>query len=72
MNISATPSMNAQQFNYKRRCSRGLLRLAQSNPRFDDMAAWRWWQFTLTGERGELPELVSARAVPGTCFRSWA
>jgi predicted permease len=28
---------------------------------FEDMAAWRYWQFTLTGERGNLPELVSAR-----------
>jgi predicted permease len=28
---------------------------------FQDMAAWRYWQFNLTGERGELPELVSAR-----------
>jgi putative ABC transport system permease protein len=28
---------------------------------FEDMAAWRYWQFNLTGERGELPELVSAR-----------
>jgi putative ABC transport system permease protein len=25
------------------------------------MAAWRYWQFNLTGERGELPELVQAR-----------
>ena len=25
------------------------------------MAAWRYWQFNLTGERGELPELVDAR-----------
>src|SRR5437879_11973859 len=25
------------------------------------MAAWRWWQFNLTGEHGELPALVSAR-----------
>jgi predicted permease len=29
---------------------------------FEDMAAWRYWQFNLTGERGELPELVRARA----------
>ena len=28
---------------------------------FEDMAAMRYWQFNLTGERGELPELVSAR-----------
>ena len=27
---------------------------------FADMAAWRYGQFNLTGERGELPELVSA------------
>ena len=28
---------------------------------FDDMAAIRYWQFNLTGERGELPEEVIAR-----------
>ena len=28
---------------------------------FEDMAAIRYWQFNLTGERGELPEEVSAR-----------
>ncbi|MGA9670151.1 MAG: ABC transporter permease [Terracidiphilus sp.] len=28
---------------------------------FEDMAAWRYWQFNLTGERGELPELLEAR-----------
>jgi len=28
---------------------------------FEDMAAWRYAQFNLTGERGELPELVMAR-----------
>jgi predicted permease len=28
---------------------------------FEDMAAWRYAQFNLTGEHGELPELVSAR-----------
>ena len=29
---------------------------------FEDMAAWRWWQFNLTGERDELPEVVTAAA----------
>lgn len=29
---------------------------------FQDMAAWRWWQFNLSGERGELPEAVTAAA----------
>jgi putative ABC transport system permease protein len=28
---------------------------------FEDMAAWRYWRFNLSGERSELPELVSAR-----------
>ena len=32
---------------------------------FEDMAEWRWSQFNLTGERGELPELVIA------CGGSW-
>jgi putative ABC transport system permease protein len=27
---------------------------------FEDMAAWRYWQFNLSGERGELPELLHA------------
>jgi putative ABC transport system permease protein len=34
---------------------------AQTNG-FQDMAAWRWWQFNLTGERGELPEVITASA----------
>jgi putative ABC transport system permease protein len=29
---------------------------------FEDMAAWRWHGFNLTGERGELPEAVTAAA----------
>jgi len=29
---------------------------------FQDIAAWRWWQFNLTGERDELPEVVTAAA----------
>lgn len=32
---------------------------------FEDMAAWRWSRFNLTGERGELPELMIA------CGGSW-
>jgi putative ABC transport system permease protein len=28
---------------------------------FEDMAAWRFGQYNLTGEQGDLPELVSAR-----------
>jgi predicted permease len=27
---------------------------------FEDMAAWRWWQFNLTGVQGEMPEAIDA------------
>jgi hypothetical protein len=55
------PSMNAQQFNYNAVAPADYSDWRKQTHGFDDMAAWRWWQFTLTGERGELPELVSAR-----------
>ncbi len=55
------PSMNAQQFNYNAVAPADYYDWRTQPHGFDDMAAWRWWQFTLTGERGELPELVSAR-----------
>src|SRR5467141_973710 len=55
------PSMNAQQFNYNAVAPADYYDWRKQTQGFDDMAAWRWWQFTLTGERGELPELVSAR-----------
>ncbi|MFZ0745838.1 MAG: ABC transporter permease [Terracidiphilus sp.] len=29
---------------------------------FEDMAAWRWYQFNLSGESGELPEAIHAAA----------
>ena len=29
---------------------------------FEDMAIWHWWGFNLTGERGELPEAITAGA----------
>src|SRR5260370_11542650 len=55
------PSMNSQQFNYNVVAPAGYYDWRTQPHGFDDMAAWRWWKFTLTGERGELPELVSAR-----------
>ena len=55
------PSMNAQQFNYNAVAPADYYDWREQTHGFEDMAAWRWWQFTLTGERGELPELVSAR-----------
>jgi len=54
------PSMNAQQFNYNAVAPADYYDWRAQTHGFEDMAAWRWWQFNLTGERGELPELVSA------------
>ena len=55
------PSMNAQQFNYNPVAPADYYDWRAQTHGFEDMAAWRYWQFTLTGERGELPEVVSAR-----------
>jgi predicted permease len=54
------PSMNTQQFNYNAVAPADYYDWRAQTHGFEDMAAWRWGQFTLTGERGELPELVSA------------
>src|SRR5439155_907374 len=56
------PSANAQQFNYNPVAPADYYDWRTQTHGFEDMAAWRYWQFALTGERGELPELVSARA----------
>ena len=55
------PSMNAQEFNYNSVAAADFYDWQTQTHGFEGMAAWRWWQFNLTGERGELPELVSAR-----------
>ena len=55
------PSMNAQQFNYNPVAPADYYDWRTQTHGFEDMAAWRYWQFTLTGEHGELPELVTAR-----------
>jgi predicted permease len=54
------PAMNAQQFNYNTVAPADYYDWRAKTHGFEDMAAWRWAQFNLTGERGELPELVSA------------
>jgi predicted permease len=55
------PSMNAQGFNYNHVAPGDYYDWRSQTHGFEDMAAWRWWQFNLTGEHGELPELVNAR-----------
>jgi len=55
------PSMNAQQFNFNPVAPADYYDWRTQTHGFEDVAAWRFWQFALTGERGDLPELVSAR-----------
>lgn len=55
------PSMNAQGFNYNTVAPADFYDWRTQTHGFEDMAAWRYWQFNLTGGHGELPELVSAR-----------
>ncbi len=54
------PSMNAQQFNYNAVAPADYYDWRAQTHGFEDMAAWRWGQFNMTGEHGELPELVTA------------
>jgi putative ABC transport system permease protein len=55
------PSMNAQQFNYNAVAPADYYDWRTQTHGFEGMAAWRYGQFNLSGEHGELPELVSAR-----------
>ena len=55
------PEINAQGFNYNSVAPGDYYDWRAQTHGFEDMGAWRWWQFNLTGEHGELPELVSAR-----------
>jgi predicted permease len=55
------PADNAQGFNYNPVAPADFYDWRAQTHGFEDMAAWRYWQFNLTGEHGELPELVQAR-----------
>ena len=55
------PSMNSQEFNYNAVAPADYYDWRAQTHGFEDMAAWRYWQFNLTGEHGDLPEMVSAR-----------
>lgn len=56
------PSMNSEGFNYNTVAPADYLAWRAQTHGFEDMAVWGYTQFNLTGERGELPEIVSARA----------
>jgi predicted permease len=54
-------SDNQEGFNYNPVAPADFYDWRANTHGFEDMAAWRYWQFNLTGERGELPEMVKAR-----------
>ena len=56
------PSMNTQGFNYNSVAPADYFDWRRQSRGFEDMAAWHYSQSNLTGEKGELPELVAARA----------
>ncbi len=55
------PSINAREFNYNPVAPADYYDWRAQTHGFADMAIWRYAQFNLTGERGELPEQVQAR-----------
>src|SRR5271155_868974 len=55
------PDINAQGFNYNSVAPGDYYDWRAQTHGFEDMGAWRYWQFNLTGEHGELPEMVDAR-----------
>jgi predicted permease len=62
------PGMNAQGFNYNGVAPADFTDWRAQTHGFEDMAAWRYWQFNLTGQRGELPEMVDARGASWNLF----
>jgi predicted permease len=52
---------NQEGFNYNTVAPADFFDWRTQTHGFEDMAAIRYWQFNLTGERGELPEEVKAR-----------
>jgi predicted permease len=62
------PAMNAQEFNYNAAAPADFIDWRAKTHGFEDMAAVRWAQFNLTGEHGELPEMVDARGATWNLF----
>ena len=54
------PENNAQGFNYTPVAPADYLDWRTQTHGFEDMAAWYYWPPNLTGEHGELPEMVQA------------
>lgn len=62
------PAMNAQEFNYNPVAPADFYDWRAKTHGFADMAAVRWAKFNLTGEHGELPEMVDARGATWNTF----
>jgi predicted permease len=62
------PGMNSEEFNYNSVAPADYYDWRAETHGFEDMAAWRYWQFNLTGEHNELPELVAARGASWNLF----
>lgn len=55
-------AVNLNGFNYNTASPADFYDWRSQTHGFEDMAAWRSWEFNLTGERGELPEKIEAAA----------
>ncbi|HEX3471211.1 MAG TPA: ABC transporter permease [Silvibacterium sp.] len=62
------PDQNEGSFNYNEVSPPDYYDWRADTHGFEDMAAWRWWRFNLSGEREELPEAVTAAAATWNFF----
>ena len=63
------PELNQPTFDYNPVAPADFYDWRAHTDGFEDMAAWRYGQFNLTGENGEMPEQVSARGGSWNLFR---
>ncbi len=62
------PELNQPNYNFNPVAPADFYDWRSQTNGFGDMAAWRYAQFNLTGERGELPEVIIARGATYNLF----
>jgi predicted permease len=62
------PAMNTKEFNFNTVAPADFYDWRSQTHGFEDMAAWRWSEFNLAGEHGDLPELVTAGGASWNLF----